>query len=362
MNMPKNIDAASFRKFYWHLLFWSLYVILTAVRTPGSRMSLSQSFLQVLVYLPVLIPATYFSIFFLVKRYLFKKRYFLFASMFLASSFCFAVLNRLIYFYISVPEFYPDLAERIYSAGFFHPRELLSFFISVISLIAFAGFVTLVTDWYSHENTRQQLMKEKYEAELKFLKNQIHPHFLFNMLNNLYALSLKKSDKTPGMILKMSSLLDYMLHEANSQYVTLGREIEVLKDYIELEKTRYGEKIILTLDIDGEIAGKRIAPLILLPFLENSFKHGAGEELENAWISLSIRTEASTFTMRLVNSRSKPLAAENEGENKKIGFNNVKKRLDLLYEESYTLEVESLKDSYSVFLKINLDKLKNYNA
>jgi LytS/YehU family sensor histidine kinase len=321
-------------------------------------MSLWQSLLQTFLYLPVLIPATYFTIFFLIKKYLFRKNYFLFILYFLISGFCFALINRLIFFYIAVPEFYAEFAERIYSVGLFNPRELLSFFISVISLIAFAGFVTLITDWYSHENARQQLMKEKYEAELKFLKTQIHPHFLFNMLNNLYALSLKKSDKTPEMILKISSLLDYMLHEANSSSVTLGREIEVLEDYIELEKIRYGEKIHLTLNMDGNIDGKRIAPLLLLPFLENSFKHGAGEELNDAWISLSIKTEGPSLSMQLANSRSKSVSQDNNSIGEKIGFENVKKRLNLLYDDGYTLDIKALEDTYTVFLKINLDKLK----
>ncbi len=350
------------KKVYWHILFWIFYIVLSVVRSPSSRFTLWDSLLQLAYYLPVLVISSYFIIYMVVRKYLLKQNYIRFTVYLLASVTGFALINRAIFYYVALPRFYPDYIKQVYATGFFHPMELVTFTISLLSVIAFVAAITFITEWYDHERSRQQLVKEKLESELMFLKSQIHPHFLFNMLNNLYALTLKKSDLAPSMILKISSLLDYMLHEAMAPSVALHREIEVLRDYIELEKIRYGERIAIDLDITGEFDGKRIAPLLLLPFLENSFKHGASEDLENPWVELAISVSDSVFSMRLSNSVSKPLNNNRKGETAGIGFENVRRRLDLLYGNGYELEVLADEKQYSVFLEVQLQKFNGESA
>jgi sensor histidine kinase YesM len=325
---------------------------------PGARLTVWESILQLGFYLPVLIASSYIITYFVVKRYLLRQDYLRFAIYLLILVAGFALINRAIFYYIVLPRFYPEYIERVYKLGFFYPPELIAFTISLLSVIAFVAAITFITEWYDHEKSKQQLVKEKLESELKFLKSQIHPHFLFNMLNNLYALTLKKSDLAPAMILKISSLLDYMLHEAMAPSVTLQREIEVLRDYIELEKIRYGDRINMEVDIRGEFNERRIAPLLLLPFLENCFKHGASEALDNPWISLKIRTTGSLFEMRLINSVSRLLDGRSRETGEGIGFVNVRRRLELLYGDGFMLDIRTGEEEYGVSLDVHLDKFK----
>ncbi len=125
-----------------------------------------------------------------------------------------------------------------------------------------------------------QAEKAKITVELQLLKAQVHPHFLFNTLNNIYSFSLESSPKTPELILKLSSLLRYMLYDCKAEQVLLEKEIQVMKNYIDLEKERYGNKIQISLNIAGDLKGNYISPLLLLPFLENAFKHGTSDQLE----------------------------------------------------------------------------------
>jgi two-component system, LytTR family, sensor kinase len=306
-----------------------------------------------LFFMPLSITASYCTIL-LVKKFFFSKKYALFTAFLLVSMIGFTIINRAISFYLLVPYFYPELVASYHSQGFFHFTRMVNFGISIYSVVAFASVFTFILEWYDYEKARQQLENEKLEAELRFLRGQIHPHFLFNMLNNLYALSLKKSDQTPGMILKISSLLDYMLHEAMSPSVTLQREIEVLQDYISMERIRYGDRIDIQTSITGDIDGKRIAPLLLFPFVENSFKHGASQELDNPRVNLAIRVLDDVLFMKLENSKSKILSERQTRDSGGIGCNNVRRRLDLLYPHAYELIIADEERLYAVDLKLNL--------
>jgi two-component system sensor histidine kinase AlgZ len=180
-----------------------------------------------------------------------------------------------------------------------------------------------------------QAEKEKIVSELQLLKAQVHPHFLFNTLNNIYSFSLENSPKTPGLILKLSSLLSYMLYDCKAEEVLLEKEIEVMKNYIDLEKERYGNKIDISLNIEGDIKDKFIAPLLLLPFLENAFKHGTSEQVEKSWLSIDINVEQFTFRCKIANSKNEIVPVSKTG----IGIQNVKQRLRFLYPDKHELKM-----------------------
>lgn len=196
----------------------------------------------------------------------------------------------------------------------------------------------------------RQAEKEKVTAELQLLKAQVHPHFLFNTLNNIYSVSLETLPKTSELILKLSSLLNYILYECKTDFVLLEKEIKVMKDYIDLEKKRYANKLEISLNIEGDIKDKYIAPLLLLPFLENAFKHGTSEQLEKPWLSMNLTVNQNTLRCKIANSKNDDIIINENG----IGIINVKKRLSLLYPGLYELGINNEGDFFVVSLILQL--------
>ena len=216
-----------------------------------------------------------------------------------------------------------------------------------------AALIKFFKHWYQQQKATQQLAQDKLQAELKFLKAQIHPHFLFNTLNNLYALTLKKSSNSPEVVLKLSELLNYMLYECNVPLAPLRKEIDLIKNYISLERLRYGKRLDISLNIGGDIHGKMIAPLLLLPFVENSFKHGVSGLTSKAWVSMDIQVKGNQLVMKVDNSKSNG-KGEDLDYKEGIGLTNVKRRLELLYEGRYDLKILDTDDSYLVVLRLTL--------
>src|SRR5690606_14711726 len=183
-----------------------------------------------------------------------------------------------------------------------------------------------------------------------FLKTQIHPHFLFNTLNNLYALTLKKSSRAPEMVLKLSELINYMLYECTSEEVPLEKEIKFIRNYGDIEKMRYGEKLDIDIRVTGDAQGRKIAPLVLLPFVENCFKHGASEELQQSWVKVTIDVNAYNTLIKVENNK----ATVNGVKKKKgIGITNVKRRLDLIYQNAHELKIINGEETFLVILSID---------
>ena len=196
--------------------------------------------------------------------------------------------------------------------------------------------------------------REKLAAELEALKAQVHPHFLFNTLNNLYALTRRQAPEAPDVVLRLSNLLSYVLYECNAPEVPLNQEIQFLKNYVGLEQLRYGDRLDVSLNFTGDIHGRNIAPLLLIPFLENAFKHGTSEQLDQSWISLNLAVEGRTLTFQLLNSRD-PDGDETHLTGG-IGLQNVQKRLDLLYPARHDLRVQAEADTFLVTLKLHLSE------
>lgn len=169
------------------------------------------------------------------------------------------------------------------------PRGPLAFcYLCMTTSAASPMIIKFFKLWTTKQRDWVRAQQEKATAELQLLKAQVHPHFLFNTLNNIYSFSLDNSPKTPGLILKLSSLLSYMLYDCKTDEVRLEKEIDIMKNYIDLERERYGNKIDISWSVEGEIKDKLIAPLLLLPFLENAFKHGVSEQLEKPWLGVDI--------------------------------------------------------------------------
>jgi LytS/YehU family sensor histidine kinase len=224
-----------------------------------------------------------------------------------------------------------------------------------MTVAGFAVAIKLVKLWYLKQLDNERLEKEKLRAELEILKGQLHPHFMFNTLNSLYALALKKSDDTPDAILKLSQLLRYILTECSGGTVALEKEVQVLHDYVALEKSRFGTRLDITVNIQGDLEDNPIAPLLLMPFLENSFKHGANEMMEQAWISMDLRIAGAQLKFKLINGKQPEAAPGTSSAH--LGLLNVKRRLAILYPNAHELRITEDSDSFVVALQLQLDKI-----
>jgi len=245
-------------------------------------------------------------------------------------------------------EYYSDLAKTYAEKTLWERLTNFPVFLSKSIKFLTPGALLLMAQFYKNQQQYFKLNEQKKTAELTALKHQLNPHFLFNTLNNLYALAIKKSDQTPEVIERLSDILDYMLYRCNDTYVSLQKEIELIDNYLSLEKLRYGKRVQISFkkDIENDV---KIAPLLLLTFIENAFKHGVSQELKEAYINIQISLEGSYIVFHIVNSTPKTLIKNNTKQC--IGLNNVKKQLALLYSNNYTLDVNVEKESYTVTLK-----------
>ena len=226
------------------------------------------------------------------------------------------------------------------------PRIFQHAVFAILNVCGIAVAIKLIKYWYLENEAKQQAEHTGLTSQLELLKSQVHPHFLFNTLNNLYSLTLERSAEAPGVVLQLSGLLRYMLYECDATYVPLEKELEVINDYIKLEKIRYDERLDVSVTYSGELKNKMIAPLLLLPFLENSFKHGTSEQIEQCWISFDLNVTGNTMSLKLINSRY----LSNDLTTRGIGLENVKKRLDLLYGAAYSLKIIPDEETFTVSL------------
>lgn len=307
------------------------------------KASLPYFFACVSVRVLLLIGIAYLNLHYFLPRYLLTKRYGMYSFVLLVSVAAYLIVQSLfdyvLYGYVIGPMRNSNLMEAL-SYNFF----------STLWYLALMLALKLSIDWYGQQLLIQRITVEKLNAEVEFLRAQVNPHFLFNALNNLYALTLKKSDQAPGIVLKLSELMEYMLYESNEAYIPLEKELEYLQNYIELERLRINHQADIRITVDGVTDSCMIPPFLILPLLENAVKHGLGTINSHAFLHLHIRA-GSTLEVQVANSRSHTVPSEQKGG---IGLQNLRKRLELLYPERYVLQTEELPGSYMVALKILL--------
>lgn len=289
----------------------------------------------------------------LMPKFLNQQKNLLFALYMLVLLFAIYALYlclRINYLDVKYFEYY-NLASKKYASLSFWKR-LTDFPVLLSKSILFitpTGLL-LLARFYKNQQKFLQLNEQKKTAELSALKNQLNPHFLFNTLNNLYALALKKSDKTPEVISKLSDILDYMLYRCNEKYVSLEKEIELIENYLTLEKIRYGKRVAITFEtvVEEEV---KIAPLLLLTFVENAFKHGVSQEINQATIDINLQTKANEIVFTIKNSIPKQQASDKTSK-EAIGLKNVQQQLALLYPNAHQLHIQATTHTYTVHLNI----------
>jgi two-component system LytT family sensor kinase len=219
--------------------------------------------------------------------------------------------------------------------------------------------IKLIKLWYENEKRVSEMEKTKLESELKMLKDQINPHFMFNTLNNLYGLIGKNPIHAQESVLGLSRILHYMLHESNHDRIRLSQEIHCIRDYIDLEKLRYPGNLSISLNVQDKIENLSIVPLTIFPFVENSFKHGASEMIKDAWINIDFSTFKNHFVFKIENGKGPKI---NLAQPNGIGLSNVTRRLELIYQKDHTLQIIDSPDSFLVILKIALVRMKKIES
>jgi two-component system, LytTR family, sensor kinase len=245
---------------------------------------------------------------------------------------------------------YPFVYHEIYEGNLFSFSRLLSSIISIYSIVGIAGAIKLIRMRKRQQDREQQLIREKLESELHFLRAQVNPHFFFNTLNNIYGLARKKSDQTAESVMRLSKLMRFILYECTGNRITLEQEVKIIEDYIELEKLRYSERLEVIFEKDIDNLNQAIAPLLLLPFVENSFKHGASETRYQSNININLKLNNHELIFSIKNNKEK----EQQTNTKGLGLQNVRRQLELVYPNNHNLTISAEEESFTVFLKINL--------
>lgn len=220
-------------------------------------------------------------------------------------------------------------------------------------IVVFVSLLRFVEDYIDNEAKRKELENQQLTSELQFLRAQVNPHFLFNTLNNLYYLAVSQSPQTPDVIAKLAGLMRYLLHDSNSALVSLDKEIEYMQNYIDLEQLRLEGEVKISFKVIGETAGIQVAPLILITFLENAFKHGVSNSIKNTFIHAILRVEANKCNFMVTNSKVEE-QSKTVTESSGIGLANARRRLELSYPGRHKLSIEDRQTTYEVVLQIDL--------
>lgn len=339
-----------------HLFFWLAVLVFYYILFSQNSESREVSFILTTGLMPVAIGATYFFNYVLVPKYLWAKRYFRFFLFSFYSLLTTTWLSLLIVFFTLI---FILTREAYIDPSVLHPEwqvvtlNLIVFFAIAVKQIKRSLLIQQETSKLEKNQLTTELKLR--EAELKLLKAQIHPHFLFNTLNNLYGLTLEKSDEAPQLVLRLSDILDYILYRCNEQKVLLADEINNLKNYLEIEKIRYSGKVKLRKEFPKDTGTLKIAPLLFIPLFENAFKHGVSQATEGAYVNVSLSLTGKMLVCTIENTKSQVINTGSE-ESGGIGLQNVKKRLELVYPGKYVLNINDGSDSFLVNLVLELEE------
>ncbi|WP_459212397.1 sensor histidine kinase [Aquimarina rhabdastrellae] len=212
-------------------------------------------------------------------------------------------------------------------------------------------FFLIALTFYERQYKISKTNEQRKMVELKALKQQLNPHFLFNTLNNLYALAVEKSDKAPEVIEKLSNILDYMLYGSDKKFVSIQKEVDLIENYLALEQVRYDDRVLVSFK-NSITENLTIAPLLLLTFVENAFKHGVSQELKLATIKINLATEKENIIFNIFNTKPSTNIQKKSASKKTIGLINIEQQLELLYPNTHDLKIEETPESFSVQLKL----------
>ncbi|PUU68572.1 histidine kinase [Flavobacterium sp. WLB] len=337
-----------------HIIFWTfIFIMFFSKNTSSEPEELWVDIAYTLYYELFSIIGAYFMSYRILPRLMITQKHNWVWAELVLGSYAISVIARIamVYGLETLTRKRPFNQEPIAEILTDLPTLFGAYFLHILSLSIFFIFIKLIKDQYVVQKRSLLLEKQKAETELKILKAQLNPHFLFNTLNNIYSLSITNSPITSKSIAVLSEILDCILYRCSATYVPISQEISLLENYITLEKLRYDEhlSVVFNHSIDHN---KSIAPLILLSLVENAFKHGAGEDTGSSPnIQIDLKLQGDRFEFKIVNSINK---IDSESGNGKIGLNNIIQQLDKIYPEHYTFDVTKTEKDFTAYLQINL--------
>lgn len=331
-----------------HISYWFILFLYFTVFPAIIEHNYIYFFKSNLLYLPLDIAITYYILYYLFPKYLVKNKNVLFVFHVVITYFILLIISEFVHIYIE-PLFLK--VEYIKLPISFILYNGISIYIKIILP---AILIKAIKYWYFLSVKLIETEKINVENQMLFLRSQLHPHFLFNALNNIYTLSIEDSKKVPNVIIKMSDILRYILKDHNKNLVTLDQEIKMIDSYMEVEKLRYDNDLNINISnkIDKVSTFKiRIPSLLLFTFIENAFKHGLSNSLENPWMNISLDYINEVLIFCVENCKDPEFKKENTTS---VGLKNTRKRLDLYYFNNYELNIEDKLSSYKSLLKINI--------
>lgn len=332
----------------YHAVFWVLVFAFNVAYIAFIGEDRDVSLYNLLLRVPFILLCCYFNLYWLMPKFYYTGRILPYAMLVLATIFSFNAANLLLLESFVQSPICPTTFEA--DATFNGSNYLYKSFY-LFSITGLTSGIKLSKNHFIERQKADAIEKEKLHTELSFLKSQIQPHFFFNTLNNLYALTIKKSDLAPGMLLRLSDLMSYGLYEADAATVPINKELEHIRNYIELESLRLGGRFKVEFNIAGDAENVRIPPLLFLPFIENCFKHVAFSEKGQS-IKIDLTIDDQSITLHTCN----PFSSVKKSFDKigGLGLKNAHRRMQLLYGSKYVIEAFDNDGQYNVMVKVPL--------
>jgi sensor histidine kinase YesM len=331
-----------------HLAFWLLsFILFLQLFKTGSKPE-KVDYVYTALFQLSLVPAVYINLEWLLPRWGKRKQILFYLALLTVVVLLFSWIN-----YKFFASWSTKLLPNYFFISYFTFKEII-FFFAVYVIIT--SLLKLSKSWFWVSELEKELLekeKQKTEAELKALKAQINPHFFFNTLNSIYSMALDKDERLPNTILQLSDLMRYFLYESKDNFIPLEKELAVLNNYIALQKIRSDAKLNIDIKRSGGINGQQIAPLLLITFLENAFKHGAKGSSEKTFIKLDIEIEKNKLNFSVENNKGQvdEIRSKDAGG---LGLENIKRQLELLYPKKHLLNIKNREDSFAVQLQLDL--------
>jgi len=345
----ENILSSQNYKILFHLFFWLVYIGSITLFF-GNMINIKVVFIRTVISAFFNAILVYGNLYFLMPKYFEKRKYIMYL-----------LLIHLLLLLVTVSRAFSDYSFRllfkdntVISHYFFSTLHFMSIVISGYMILLLSMSLKFIKDYFVNINLRHRLEYQKVESELKQLKNQINPHFLFNVLSNIYSLAYRKSDNTPVMIAKLSDMMRYVLYDCSAKKVPLTKEISYLQDFIALHQLYKENKMNIIFEVEGDPEKIMIQPLLLLPLFENCFKHGNLADIKHGWMKSKIKISENLLELTISNTFSKRLLTEKKSGG--IGLKNTRSRLELLYPNNYSLKMHSKNHIFSLQLSITFNK------
>ena len=328
-----------------HVLFWTA-LLLVFLALDQSIFPLWFVIIKEAINVLFYVGIVYFNLYILFPAIAERKRFMLYGIGLIAASFLMTPIKIFTLFLLFTN--HPEMQHSVLTNW-----NLI--FLSILFVAMASTLYKIISDWMKHQREKKDLQTQTMRSELNFLRSQINPHFLFNTLNNLYALTLKKSNKAPEIVLKLSEMMRYMLYECNEKRVPLKKEVSMIRNYLALEQLRQGEGYDIRFQLNGDVRDQQIAPLMFIPFLENAFKHGVSHSLTSGYIHVELTVDDHEIDFSIVNSKPERVSSPSRKISGGIGLPNVRRRLNLIYPNTHQLDVTDSPNNYKVRLQLKLD-------